>query len=147
MQPSFVSWENNMKIHPFARIAALALILLALGTATVFAGPEKSRSGLPPPNLAIGIDAPGALRAEVQVYLPELKEPLRYQLTTMDGGFAGGVYIPPGKERRITITAFDANKEPIYKGESVAFIEEGLTREIAIRLEGKESDRPLEAKL
>jgi hypothetical protein len=27
-----------MKIHPFARIAALGLILLALGTATAFAG-------------------------------------------------------------------------------------------------------------
>jgi hypothetical protein len=30
-----------MKIHPFARLAALGLILLALGTATVFAGPVK----------------------------------------------------------------------------------------------------------
>jgi hypothetical protein len=34
-----------MKIHPLARIAALGLILLALGTATLFAGPEKDRSG------------------------------------------------------------------------------------------------------
>ena len=67
MEPSFVSWENNMKIHPFARIAALGLILLALGTATAFARPEKSQSGLPPPNLAIGVDAPGAVRAEVRV--------------------------------------------------------------------------------
>jgi alpha-tubulin suppressor-like RCC1 family protein len=136
-----------MKIHPFARMAALGLILLALGTAAAFAGPEKARSGLPPPNLAIGVDAPGALRAEVRVYVPELKEPLRYDLTTMDGGFAGGVYIPPGKDRRISIAAFDANREALYKGESVASIEEGLTREISIRLEGRESDRPLEAKL
>ena len=47
-----------MKIHPFARIAALGLILLALGTATAFARPEKSRSGLPSPNLAIGVLGP-----------------------------------------------------------------------------------------
>ena len=45
-----------MKIHPFARIAALGLILLALGTATAFARPEKSRSGLPPPNLACAVN-------------------------------------------------------------------------------------------
>ena len=135
-----------MKIHPLARLVALTLIFAALGSAA-FAGPEPGKSRLPPPNLAVGVDAPGAVRAEMHVFVPELKEPLRYEFNTMDGGFAGGVYIPPGKERRIAVTAFDANREPIYKGESVVYIEEGLTREIAIRLEGKESDHPLDAKL
>ncbi len=53
----------------------------------------------------------------------------------------------PEKIAASAVTAFDANREPIYKGESVVYIDESLTREIAIRLEGKESDRPLEARL
>lgn len=121
----------------------LCALVLALASATAFAGPEKApREGLTP-NLAFGADAPGAIRVDVQVYIPDVKEPLRYELKADNGRISGGIYIPPGKERRVTIDAFDAHGEPIYSGAGFATIDEKLTREIRIPLSGKETKEPL----
>jgi hypothetical protein len=143
MEPE-IHWGISMKPYPFALLGVFALFLTGAPT---FAAPERGNPDLPPPNLAVDVDAPGALRAELQIYVPELEQPLSYQLKAQGGSITGGVFVPPGKERHIYVTAFDENKEPIYHGETIATVDEKLTPEIAIRLEGKESGYPLEAKL
>jgi alpha-tubulin suppressor-like RCC1 family protein len=125
----------------------ICALILALASTAAFAGPEKGAPPkLPPPNLAVDIDAPGAVRAELLIQIPSLKEALRYSLSAQDGSITGGIYIPPGKERLISVNAFDERGERLYAGQGLANIDETLTREIAIRLDGRESSTPLEAK-
>lgn len=127
-------------------IAFLALLFLG---GSALAGPEPGRPtrGAPPNNLAVDVDAPGAVRAEIGIAIPSLKEELRYSLSVDDGAITGGVYVPPGPERFISVTAFDANGEKIYSGGGYANIDEKLTREIAIELDGgKDAGRALTAK-
>src|SRR6185503_2727426 len=49
-------------------------------------------------NLAVDIDAPGAVRAEIGISIPSLREDLRFELGVHQAGqLAGGIYIPPGE--------------------------------------------------
>ena len=131
--------------NSFSHLRAARLLSAALlfASASAFAGPPKG----PPNNLAIDVDAPGAVRAQVQVLVPGLKEPLLYDLNSQDGRLTGGIYVPAGKERSIAITAFDGRGERMYSGAGVANIDAKLTREISIALGGKEAKDPLFAKL
>ena len=80
-------------------------------------------------NLAVEIGAPGAIRAEIGISIPSLREELRYELeVNQDGQLAGGVYMPPGERAAIDVVAFDARGEAIYKGTGVAEISDELTR-------------------
>ena len=129
--------------NSFSHLRAISLLacalLLTAGTAAS-AGPTKE--GAPPKgapyNLAVDIDAPGAVRASLEVQIPDVKGVLRYELNARDGGLNGGIYIPPGKERRV-ITAFDERGEPIYPGAGYAAVDEKLTRQITIKPVGKET--------
>jgi Regulator of chromosome condensation (RCC1) repeat len=125
------------------RTASLLGAALLLTCAAAWAGPPRGQ----PNNLAIDVDAPGAVRAQVQVRIPELKAPLLYDLNSKDGRITGGIYVPAGKERLVSITAFGARGEPLYSGSSVATIDARLTREISIALGGKETGDPLFARL
>ena len=58
-----------------------------------FAGPEPNPPLLPP-NVAVDINAPGAVRAELQISIPGLKVVQRYELSASTSGITGGVYIP-----------------------------------------------------
>ena len=136
----------------FNHLRALGLsgcaLLLAASTAA-FAGPQREGAAPKgaPYNLAVDIDAPGAVRASLEVQVPDLKGALRYELNARDGDLTGGIYIPPGKERRVSITAFDERGEPLYQGAGYANVDEKLTREISIALSGKETKDPLLAKI
>src|SRR5689334_1659681 len=48
--------------------------------------------------LAVDIHVPGAIRAEVGIAIPSLREALQYRFELHDGRAIGGVYIPPGEE-------------------------------------------------
>jgi hypothetical protein len=138
--------------NPFSHLRAFSLMGCALLLATgATAGSRTMKEGLMPKegsyNLAVDIDAPGAVRARLEIQSPDLKEALRYELGAKDGGISGGIYIPPGKENRVSITAFDERGEPLYEGSGYANVDEKLTRETAIALSGKETRAPLLAKL
>jgi alpha-tubulin suppressor-like RCC1 family protein len=95
-------------------------------------------------NLAVDIAAPGAVRAEIAIAIPSLREDLRYELgVDQDGQLSGGIYIPPGDSASIEIRAFDARGEAIYKGAGKAEIGKELTSEFRLPLEGRESQEPL----
>jgi alpha-tubulin suppressor-like RCC1 family protein len=98
-------------------------------------------------NLAVDIAAPGAVRVEIGISIPSLREDLRYELgVDQEGQLAGGVYIPPGESASIEVVAFDASGEAIYKGAGAAEIGRELTSEFRVPLEGRESQEPLYAR-
>ena len=98
-------------------------------------------------NLAVDIAAPGAVRAEIGISIPSLREELRYELgVDQEGQLSGGIYIPPGESASIEVVAFDASGEPIYKGAGAAEIGKELTSEFRVPLEGQESQEPLHAR-
>jgi hypothetical protein len=128
----------------------VALLFTLAGAA--LAGPEPGRTEAFKSdyfplerNLAVDIDAPGAVRAEILISIPSLKEELRYELRADEHGIIGGVYIPPG-EAQVGVIAFDQRGEAIYKGEGALLVDEKLTREVRVRLEGRESKWPLDAR-
>ncbi|MEO8061172.1 MAG: hypothetical protein ABI821_00340 [Pseudomonadota bacterium] len=139
--------SNSFRHLRASSLLGCALILTAATAA--FAGPARGGAAPKgaPYNLAVDIDAPGAVRAQLDIAIPSLKETLRYKLDAKDGGITGGIYIPPGNENRVSITAFDEWGEPIYQGSGYANIDEKLTREISIQLSGRETKDPLLAKL
>lgn len=95
-------------------------------------------------NLAVDIAAPGAVRAQIDISIPSLREDLRFELgIDQQGQLAGGIYIPPGESAAIEIRAFDASGEAIYKGAGKAEIGKEFTSEFRVPLEGRESQGPL----
>ena len=132
----------------------LWVILTALASAAFIAlpaaaGSEDFKSDTFPleKNLAVEIAAPGAVRAEIGISIPSLREDLRYELgVDQEGQLAGGIYIPPGESASIEVVAFDARGEAIYKGAGAAEIGKELTREFRVPLEGAESQAPLHAR-
>jgi alpha-tubulin suppressor-like RCC1 family protein len=95
-------------------------------------------------NLAVDIAAPGAIRVEVGIAIPSLREDLHYELgVDQEGQLSGGIYIPPGESASIEVRAFDASGEAIYKGAGVAEIGKELTSEFRVPLEGRQSQDPL----
>lgn len=98
-------------------------------------------------NLAVEIAAPGAVRAEIGISIPSLREELRYELgVNQDGQLSGGIYVPPGESASIAVVAFDERGEAIYKGESIAEIGVELTPEFRVPLAGEESKASLHAR-
>lgn len=132
----------------------LWVILTALGSAAFIAlpaaaGSEDFKSDTFPleKNLAVDIAAPGAVRAQIGISIPSLREDLRYELgVDREGQLSGGIYIPPGEKASIDVVAFDATGEAIYKGAGVAEIGKELTREFRVPLEGRESKEALDAR-
>jgi alpha-tubulin suppressor-like RCC1 family protein len=96
-------------------------------------------------NIAVDIRAPGAVRAEISISIPSLKEVDRYELPVSEGTLAGGVYVRPGEETFVSITTFDARGEKLHAGTGHLVVEEGITPQIDIPLEG--SKEALTAKL
>lgn len=131
----------------------LGLFAALLGTAALAGGklelemlePGKLEPGLPP-NIAVDIDAPGAARAEIAIAIPSLKEERRFELNVTDEGLVGGIYVPPGKENRISVTLLDARGEKLYFGSGYANVGEKFTRQLDIALTGKETKDPPLAK-
>jgi len=126
----------------------LGLFAALLGTAAFGGGklePGKLEPGMPP-NLAVDINAPGAARAEIAIEIPSLKEERRFELGVTNEGLVGGIYVPPGKENRITVTVFDARGEKLYYGSGYANVDGKFTPQVDIALKGKESKDPLLAK-
>ncbi len=98
-------------------------------------------------NLAVEIAAPGAVRAEIGISIPSLREELRYELNVdQEGQLSGGIYVPPDESASIAVVAFDERGEVIYKGESIAKIGPEATPEFRVPLEGKESQAALHAR-
>jgi hypothetical protein len=120
----------------------LGVFALLLGTAAL-AGPEAPPL---PPNLAVDINAPGAVRAEIAISIPSLKEEMRYELNVSEGGLVGGIYVPPGKENKVSITALDARGEKLYWGSGFVSVSTKFNPQIDIELVGKETKDPLTAK-
>lgn len=120
-------------------LAALASAFFI--TLPAAAGEEDFKSDYFPleKNLAVDIAAPGAVRAEIGISIPSLREELRYELGVEQGQLSGGIYVPPGESARIAVVAFDEHGEAIYKGEGVTEIGVELTPEFRVPLEGKES--------
>ena len=91
-------------------------------------------------NLAVDVHAPGAVRAEVGVSIPSLREALQYRFELHDGRATGGVYIPPGGEALVHVSAFDERGEKLYAGGSYVYIDKELTRELGLVLNGDPVD-------
>jgi hypothetical protein len=87
-------------------------------------------------NLAVNVHAPGAIRAEVGISIPSSGEALQYRFELHDGRATGGIYIPPGGEALVHVSAFNERGERLYTGGSYVYIEKELTREIGLVLEG-----------
>ena len=121
----------------------LGLFAALLGTAAWAGGEPKP--GMPP-NLAVDIRAPGAARAVIAIAIPSLKQEQRFELAVSDGGLVGGVYVPPGKENRISVTVLDARGEKLYVGGGYANVDEKFTPQFDIALTGKETKDALLAK-
>jgi alpha-tubulin suppressor-like RCC1 family protein len=132
----------------------LLVILIALASAAWIALPAaagsvdfKSDTFPLDKNLAVDIAAPGAIRAEIGISIPSLREDLRYELgVDQQGQLSGGIYIPPGESASIEIVAFDVRGDAIYKGASTAEIGKELTSEFRVPLEGRESETALYAR-
>jgi len=146
MNPKF-SWRTAVNRNPLICLFALAGAALLGGTAT--AGPTAFKSDYFPMerNLAFELDAPGAVRANVQVFGKDLGDGLKFDLATDEHGLiTGGIFAPPGESRQVVVNAFDANGRSIYKGETVVNIDKELTPEFDIPLSGKELEDPLQAR-
>ena len=126
----------------------ISSLFLALAAASAWAGPQARKPETVPleRNIAVDIYAPGAVRAEIAISIPGLEEAQRYQLQVAEGALAGGVYLPPGKENKISIVAFDARGEKLYAGGGYVAVDEKFTPQSDIRLEGKETRYPPIAK-
>lgn len=129
----------------------LWIILTALASAACIALPAaagdrdfKSETFPLEKNLAVDIAAPGAVRAEIGISSPSLREELRFELgVDQEGQLSGGIYIPPGEAASIEVVAFDARGDAIYKGAGAAEIGKELTDEFRVPLQGQESQGPL----
>ena len=132
----------------------LWVILTALASAACIALPAaadgvdfKSETFPLEKNLAVDIAAPGAVRVEIGISIPSLREELRYELgADQQGQLAGGIYVPPGDSASIEVRAFDASGDVIYKGAGDASIGKELTNEFRVPLEGRDSQEPLYAR-
>ena len=83
----------------------------------------------------------------MEVFGKDLGEGQKFDLATDEHGLiTGGVYVPPGEERQVTVIAFDAKGSPIYKGEAVVDIGEELVPEFGLPLTGEELKDPLQAR-
>ena len=130
-------------------IYLLAIAGAALSAATASAGPTSFKSDYFPleRNLAFELNAPGAVRADVEVSGREL-DGKKFELVTDEHGLiTGGIYVPPGEDRQLTVIAFDAAGSAIYKGETVIDIGKELTPDFDVPLDGKELKEPLHARL
>ena len=123
-------------------------LFLALAAGSAWGGTSVGKSDYFPleRNIAVGINAPGAVRAEIEISIPSLKEVQRYELTRSEGALAGGVYLPAGKENFVSVTAFDERGEKLYAGSGYIAAGEKFTPQTDIRLEGKETKDPLMAR-
>ena len=123
-------------------------LCLAFAAASAWSGPQVSRSETFPleRNIAVDIYAPGAIRAEIAISTSSLKDVQRYDLKVSEGALAGGVYLPPGKENFVSITAFDAHGEKLYSGKGNVAVDEKFTPQLDIPLQGRESRLPPTAK-
>ena len=131
-------------------IYLLAIAGAALSAASASAGPAPFKSETFPleRNLAFELDAPGAVRANVEVFGKDLGDGRKFDLATDQHGLiTGGIYVPPGEQRQVTVVAFDAKGSAIYKGETVVDISKELTPEFDVPLTGKELKDPLQARL
>ena len=129
----------------YEKFAGLCLVLAA---SSAWSGPQVGKSETFPleRNIAVDIYAPGAIRAEIAISNPSLKDVQRVELKVSEGALAGGVYLPPGKENFVRITAFDAHGEKLYSGKGNVTVDEKFTPQMDIRLEGKETRLPPTAK-
>ena len=123
-------------------------LFLALAGAAALAGPREFKSDYFPleKNIAVDIFAPGAVRADIAISIPSLKEAQHFEIVGNDGRLKGGVYIPAGKENLISVVAFDERGEQIYSGSGYAAVDEKLTRQITIKLDGRETRESPDAK-
>lgn len=133
-----------MKTRPWIVLAALASAAFAAAPASA-GRPEFKSDYLPlEKNLAVELDAPGAVRVQIGIAIPSLREELRYELGTDDHGlFTGGIYIPPTDSAQVDVVAFDARGEAIYKGAGKVGIDKELTPEFHVPLEGGKLEEPL----
>jgi len=136
-----------VKPNPFLYLLALAGTALLAGPAAAQSKEFKSDYFPLERNLAFELNAPGAVRAEVQVNARDLREGLRFTLATDDHGvITGGIYAPPGEERHVSVVAFDQYGEAIYKGDSVVNVDREPMAEFAVPLDGKDLKDPLQAR-
>jgi alpha-tubulin suppressor-like RCC1 family protein len=119
-------------------------LIFSLMGGTALAGAEPGPPGMPP-NLAVDIQAPGAVRAELQVSIPGLKEVQRYAFDSDGASIKGGVFAPPEEKSQVSVQLFDEHGELIFKGEGVASGDEG-PEESRIALDGGESSYPVYAR-
>ena len=120
--------------------------IFSLMGATALAGTEPGPPGMPP-NLAVDIQAPGAVRAELQISIPGLKEVQHYAFDSDGASIKGGVFAPPEEESQVSVQLFDEHGEVIYKGEGVAWGSgEDQPQELRLPLDGPESTYPVYAR-
>jgi len=119
----------------------LAAVIFGLPGVSL-AEPEVGKSDYFPleRNLVVDVRAPGAVRAEVGISIPSLREALQYRFELHDGRATGGVYIPPGGEALVHVSAFDERGEKLYAGGSYVYIDKELTRELGLVLTGDPVD-------
>ncbi len=91
-------------------------------------------------NLVVDVRAPGAVRAEVGISIPSSRDALQYQFELHDGRATGGIYIPPGGEALVHVSAFDERGKKLHAGGSYVYIDKELTRELDLVLEGNPAD-------
>ena len=73
-------------------------LFLALTGAAALAGPREFKSDYFPleKNIAVDIFAPGAVRADIAISIPSLKEAQHFEIVGNDGRLKGGVYLNCG---------------------------------------------------
>ncbi len=106
-----------MHSKPWVILAAMASAAFIAMPAV--AGHEDFKSDYFPleKNLAVDIDAPGAVAAHIGISIPGLREGLKYELGVDEHGLiTGGIYIPPTESARVEVVAFNADGKAIYRG-------------------------------
>jgi alpha-tubulin suppressor-like RCC1 family protein len=123
-------------------------LFFALAAANAWSAPEFGKSETFPlqRNIAVDINAPGAVRAELAISSSSFGEPRRLELQVNEGALAGGIHLPPGEKNFVSVTAFDERGEKLYSGSGYVEVGEKFTPQVDIRLEGKEAKLPLTAK-
>ena len=133
--------------NPSICLLAIAGAALSAGSASAGSIPFKSETFPLERNLAFELDAPGAVRANVEVFGRDLGEGTKFELATDEHGLiTGGIYVPPGEGRQVTVIAFDAKGSAIYKGETLIDISKDLTPEFDVPLTGGELKDPPQAR-
>jgi hypothetical protein len=109
------------------------------------AGPDVLATPPGKNNLVIEANAPNLARLRVDVTGPDFEGIIRFDLPAKEGRVVGGIGIPAGSQRIITLTAFDAQGRRTHHGLSVQNVRDGVNAPFVADLLAEGRDEPIRA--